>query len=620
MSVTFPTSVPAYPDTTGGEVLGAAAAGRGLSRILDDYGLDISAIATKLGTGASTPTAGKVLRSTSTGVSVWGAIDLTADISGLPASMAAWLLDPTSAKLRTAVSDETGTGSLVFGTSPTLVTPVIASFVTAQHTHGNTAGGGPAADWYDLNDAPDSVVYNGNRSYNLFYTGVNLTSLISRGMRLRLTRTVAAPTQCTTLNGSSNYWNKTSPAGMTFTDDPMLMAHIKLTAYSTTDQVIASRYNGTSGWELFIVGGTGQLALRGYNAGAGNLSQVVSVQSVPLNKWTHVAIQLDMSSFTVSTSTSYVMFDGTIVGATVARTGSSPTALIQAGNLEIGSSNGGTKLFAGKIAQLAIFNTKVSFATTRGYFSQAFIGSETSLISAYSFSGTSNDLNTGNANNLTSQGSASANFNDAPFGNQSNPLNFPVLANTDYAVVTLCAYGGDTSIAVQVPEGCTIPTTGGLSGSAYSSVARPLNMPTEPAKYNIEAIFRASSGNISIGAITTWYAATDYKLDVPAGPWELEHEGTYQFSSTIAGNRVGYVTLAATAPPSFLTNDSFLALLYAESHAAALETIHRQKDLQPEIATTYTVYYSILSATGAESFVVRGDAGEVVIRAKNPYV
>lgn len=37
----------------------------------------------------------------------------------------AWLQDATSAKLATAITDETGTGSLVFGTSPTLTTPRI---------------------------------------------------------------------------------------------------------------------------------------------------------------------------------------------------------------------------------------------------------------------------------------------------------------------------------------------------------------------------------------------------------------------------------------------------------------------------------------------------------------
>lgn len=82
MSQTFPTGVPNYPDTTGGEVLGSAGGGIGLSRILDDYGLDITGLATKIGTGASTPSAGKVLRANGSGTSVWGAVDLTADVTG----------------------------------------------------------------------------------------------------------------------------------------------------------------------------------------------------------------------------------------------------------------------------------------------------------------------------------------------------------------------------------------------------------------------------------------------------------------------------------------------------------------------------------------------------------
>ena len=43
----------------------------------------------------------------------------------LAAGIPAWLTNPTSANLRAAMTDETGTGSLVFATSPTLVTPNI---------------------------------------------------------------------------------------------------------------------------------------------------------------------------------------------------------------------------------------------------------------------------------------------------------------------------------------------------------------------------------------------------------------------------------------------------------------------------------------------------------------
>jgi hypothetical protein len=46
-----------------------------------------------------------------------------ANLSGLGAGIATWLATPSSSNLRLAMTDETGTGSLVFGTSPTLVTP-----------------------------------------------------------------------------------------------------------------------------------------------------------------------------------------------------------------------------------------------------------------------------------------------------------------------------------------------------------------------------------------------------------------------------------------------------------------------------------------------------------------
>ena len=48
-------------------------------------------------------------------------------IPGLGAAMTNFLTSPTSSNLRAAVSDETGTGSLVFATSPTLVTPILGT-------------------------------------------------------------------------------------------------------------------------------------------------------------------------------------------------------------------------------------------------------------------------------------------------------------------------------------------------------------------------------------------------------------------------------------------------------------------------------------------------------------
>jgi len=54
-------------------------------------------------------------------------LPVSTGISGLGTGVATFLATPTSANLRTVVSDETGTGALVFATSPTLVTPALGT-------------------------------------------------------------------------------------------------------------------------------------------------------------------------------------------------------------------------------------------------------------------------------------------------------------------------------------------------------------------------------------------------------------------------------------------------------------------------------------------------------------
>lgn len=54
-------------------------------------------------------------------------LPISTGVSGLGAGIASWLATPSSANLATAVTDETGTGALVFANTPTLVTPDIGA-------------------------------------------------------------------------------------------------------------------------------------------------------------------------------------------------------------------------------------------------------------------------------------------------------------------------------------------------------------------------------------------------------------------------------------------------------------------------------------------------------------
>jgi hypothetical protein len=327
-----------------------------------------------------------------------------------------------------------------------------------------------AEGWTGLANTPNTVTYNGNRNYDLVFNSVDVTNTLSPGMKIRLQRTVAAPDQCTDLEaGSSQYYSRASAsvAGMTFTDDFVVSAWVKLESYK--DAIIASRYNGTSGWQFYVTS-NGLLQLVGYNGGAANYSQIASYASLPLNKWVHVTAQLDMSSFTATTTTSYIMFDGVDVPATVTRAGTNPTALIQAGDLQIGAGNT-TNYFDGKLAQVAVFNAKVTQATMRTYMSQGLSGSETSLISAYSFDNSINDLNTTNANNLTANGSAVATNADSPFANAVSA------GLQEYAEINSVTFSTNTTVNVRVPETSMIPTSGGVSNVYYAVGANPYGLP-----------------------------------------------------------------------------------------------------------------------------------------------
>lgn len=67
-------------------------------------------------------------------------------LSSLGTGVATWLGTPTSANLLAAITDETGTGSVVFGTSPTLTTPVLTSATVTTKISPTTDDGAPLGD------------------------------------------------------------------------------------------------------------------------------------------------------------------------------------------------------------------------------------------------------------------------------------------------------------------------------------------------------------------------------------------------------------------------------------------------------------------------------------------
>lgn len=476
--------------------------------------------------------------------------------------------------------NQDGTHSDITADSATITDLTVTNF-----TIDGTAG---ADGWAPLGQSLTSVTALGNGSYTAVVSGVDTTGITSVGQRMKIVKSVTAPTQCTSLNGTNQYYSKSSPSGMTFTDDFVVSAWIKVSSYSAG--AIASRYNGTSGWDMYMES-TGQITIVGRNSGAGNYRGITSYQSVPLNKWVHVAAQNDMSTYTATTTTSYVMFNGVDVPAQLIQAGTNPTTLIQAGNLEIGSKNGGTQPFPGKIAQVAIYSAKVTQATIRASMNQTLTGSETSLVSAYTLSNSLNDLSA-NANNLTAQGGALATATDTPFTNSVTGTSITA-GTTNYGIIMSQTFSTNTTYVVQVPEGETLPTSGGVGTVSYSTQKTPYGFPGDRGKWRITTVMIS---RLQGSGTATTFQNLGYKMSVPTGAWDLGfsaygivvHAGTSFLGLSLALSTTN--SSASDADLSALSPLISSSLTEADAHLSRnkLVTLANQIDYYLNIAPTHS--------------------------------
>lgn len=475
-----------------------------------------------------------------------------------------------------------------------------------------TAGG-----WISLGSTPNTVVYNGNRSYTLTFNGTDVTSKLSPGARVRLQRATTAPVQSTSLNGTTQYFSKAAPAGMTFTDDFTVSAWIKVNAFSGGNMHIVSRSDGTSGWGLALTT-NGQVVLLGFNGALTNVSQVTSVQSVPLNRWVHVSANLDMSAFVTNTdgsaTGSCITIDGINVPATVTRGGSNPTALVQAGNLNVGNFNGGAFNFNGKIAQVAVFSSKITNATMITYISQGLAGTETSLISAYSFNNSINDLNTTNANNLSSNGSAVATNADSPFGSQAGGT---ISNNLEYGIVQSSTFSTNSTVVVQVPEGGAFPTSGGIAAFSYSIAKAPFGMPVQRGKWQVLANY-LTQNIVSSGVSNTWYNPGSAQILVPNGEWNV----TGVISAQANGTGATTITLIATISTSSSGESDKTATRRAYgdmANAAQAQSFYSETYASLSAPTSYYGLIQVNTST-TTTFVATTSPPGLLLKAENAYL
>lgn len=441
------------------------------------------------------------------------------------------------------------------------------------------------AGWLPTGDVPDTVTYNGNRSYTLVFNTNNLTDTLSEGMKMRLTRTVSAPTQCADLEASSSqYFSKTSPSGISFTVTWTAMAWVKLESY-TEGGIIGRRNGDTEGWH-FGVNAEGRVEAGSLRI-AGNNSVTRSYQSIPLNKWVHVAGAVDLAG------TSLIYIDGVLVPSLTTVTGTAATLVQGTTALTVGAQkSAGTFPFDGKIAQAAVFSSKLSAATIASYASQTLSGSESTCVGCFTLSNSLVDTSS-NANTVTAQGGALATNVDSPFGNYlGGTLEYGIISSKP-------TFSTNTTVTVQVPEGCAIPTTGGISAVAYSTQGIPYLFPRAVGRWTVESFYRTAMAGSTTANTYGQFVGT--QLNLPIGSWTLGYNVDVQATKSASSQIDGFITLSTST--STVSDEEYLREWGVNDVFVHRATIYAARQKDTSSAINYYLVGKVVQATISSHYI-----------------
>ena len=437
-----------------------------------------------------------------------------------------------------------------------------------------------------------SVTNNGNRSYDVTF-GSTVASYLTPGMRVRTSRTVAAPTYMGgALNGSSHYFTKATPSGTlgTVTNNFSIKATYEPTSYA--QGYIAARADSAANNGFGLRMETdGRVTVAVLSGGGANFRTVSTYQSLPLNKKTKI-----WATWTGGTTVIY--FDGISVPVSTAATGgTAPTTAGTGGDFSIGRFGAYNGFYApGYISDVGVFDAVLTQATIRSYDGQVLSGSETNCIGAWSLNNTANDQNAA-ANNLTATGGVSYTSGKAPYATDATGT---ATGTYDYGIVTKVA---TTVATVQVPEGCAIPTSGGVSAVDLSSVKVPYGFPAQKDRWGIGMLLRTSAG--ASGTVqNTFYNPAGLNLNLPVGSWDLG----YVASIYIDRAGIGDVWVGSALSTSS-SSESDLELGAESQIGSAIPAnptfrvqLSRSKDVSVSSATPY--YILVVAHSGSAANVV----------------
>ena len=207
-----------------------------------------------------------------------GPIGLLSGMGGLGTAVGTWLATPNSANLAATVTDETGTGSLVFGTGPTLQGPAVVSSEIDGHIGLIlTAPQVSSTVIYNTGQGPNDV----NHTLPTAASGYFFTAQVGESQAAKYWRFTAASAGTMCLNGTcdKNYVSLAAPTRGDQLEcrtikmaDTGIVSSAALTFGGTATNVFSGAFN-------FDIAGTG------YYRAAVAAGTPLAAGTIPQNTW-----------------------------------------------------------------------------------------------------------------------------------------------------------------------------------------------------------------------------------------------------------------------------------------------------------------------------------------------